>query len=153
MPSSSSAILKKTSTHPDKSTQRYLPFDEIRDNLIIMKDGSSRMVIRVQAINFSLKSEQEQDGIIVGFQRFLNTLRFPIQILVRSLKMDIESYLNKLKNLAVKQTSPLLQEQTYRYVDFLTNLVEMAQIMRKDFYIIVPFDQDESKSVRDNGMF
>ena len=137
----------------DTTTQRYLPFSEIRDNCMIMKDGSSRMVLRVHAVNFNLKSEEEQDAIIIGYQRFLNSLRFPIQIIVRSLKVDIEGYLMKLKNLAVKQKNPLLQEQTYRYVDFLTNLIDMAQIMKKDFYIVVPFDHDDERSVRETGMF
>ncbi|MBP8016992.1 hypothetical protein KAZ01_03195 [Candidatus Gracilibacteria bacterium] len=137
----------------EASTQRYLPFGEIKDNLIIMKDGSSRMVLKVNAINFNLKSEEEQDSIIYAYQRFLNSLRFPIQIIVRSLKVDIEGYINKLKTLAVKQKNSLLQEQTYKYIDFLINLVDLAQIMKKDFYIIIPFDSDENRSVRDNSFF
>ena len=139
--------------HKDTTTQKYLPFSEIRDTCMIMKDGSSRMVLRVQAVNFNLKSEEEQDAILYGYQRFLNGLRFPIQIIVRSLKVDIEGYLLKLKNLALKQQNPLLQEETYRYIDFLTNLVDMAQIMRKEFYIVVPYDRDGERSVRDTGMF
>ncbi len=137
----------------EASTQRYLPFWEIKDNLIIMKDWSSRMVLKVNAINFNLKSEEEQDSIIYAYQRFLNSLRFPIQIIVRSLKVDIEWYINKLKTLAVKQKNSLLQEQTYKYIDFLINLVDLAQIMKKDFYIIIPFDSDENRSVRDNSFF
>lgn len=144
----------KSAKRPNKdaTSQRYLPFSEIHDNCMIMKDGSSRMVLRVHAVNFNLKSEDEQNAIIIGYQRFLNSIRFPIQIIVRSLKVDIEGYLKKLKNLAVKQTNHLLQEQTYRYVDFLTNLIDMAQIMKKDFYIVVPFDHDDNKSVRETGI-
>jgi hypothetical protein len=153
MANNTSGVKAAKNPQKDSTTQKYLPFSEIRDNCIFMKDGSSRMVLRVRALNFNLKSEEEQDAIIMGYQRFLNSLRFPIQIIVRSLKVDIESYLQKLKNLAVKQQNPLLQEQTYRYIDFLTNLVDMAQIMRKDFYIIVPYDQDLERSVRDPGMF
>ncbi len=77
-------------THEDDSTQRYLPFSEVRDNIVIMKDGSARIVLRVEAVNFLLKSEEEQDSIIYSFQHFLNALQFPIQILIRSLKVDIE---------------------------------------------------------------
>lgn len=134
---------------PDNTTQRYLPFSEVRDNLVIMKDGSSRMVLSVKPINFNLKSEQEQDAIIYSFQRFLNALSFPVQILTRSLKVDIEGYLARLKTTAIKQSNPLLQEQTYKYMDFLTNLVEMAQIMKKEFYVIVPHDESAGGSVRD----
>jgi len=136
----------------DSTTQRYLPFSEIRDNVILMKDGSSRMALRVQPVNFYLKSEEEQDSLIYSFQRFLNSLRFPVQIIVRSLKMDIESYIYKLKNLALKQANPLLQEQTYRYIDFLTNLIDLAQIMKKEFYIVIPFDYVEGESVRKKGI-
>ena len=137
----------------DSSTQRYLPFSEIRENIMIMKDGSSRMVLRVHAMNFNLKSTEEQDAILISYQRFLNSLNFPIQIVVRSVKVDIESYINRLKNLALKQPNNLLQEQTYKYVDFLTNLVDLAQIMKKEFYIVVPYDMENNDSVRKVGMF
>lgn len=140
----------RTGKKPDKdsSTQRYLSFSEIRDNMIIMKDGSSRMILRVHAVNFNLKSTEEQDAILMSYQRFLNALNFPIQLIIRSLRVDIESYINRLKNLALKQTNPLLQEQTYKYIDFLTTLIDLAQIMKKEFYIVVPFDFENNESVR-----
>ncbi|GAB0175292.1 MAG: hypothetical protein HHAS10_11710 [Candidatus Altimarinota bacterium] len=152
MPDTSSV---KTGKKPpqDSSTQRYLPFSEIRDNLMIMKDGSSRMILRVHATNFNLKSTDEQDAILISYQRFLNSINFPIQIVVRSVKVDIEAYINRLKNLALKQTNSLLQEQTYKYVDFLTNLVDLAQIMKKEFYIIVPYDMENNESVRKTSFF
>jgi hypothetical protein len=137
----------------DSSTQRYLPFSEIRDNLIVMKDGSSRMALKIHALNFNLKSTEEQDAILMSYQRFLNSLNFPIQIIVRSLKVDIEAYINRLKNIALKQTNVLLQEQTYKYVDFLTNLIDLAQIMKKEFYIIVPYDYENNESVRRTNFF
>jgi len=74
---------------PDVSTQRFLPFSQIRENIIIMKDNSARVVLKCSTINFLLKSSDEQDAIIISFQRFLNSLKFPIQILIRSLKLDI----------------------------------------------------------------
>ena len=120
---------------------------------MIMKDGSSRMILKIHAMNFNLKSTEEQDAILISYQRFLNSLNFPIQIVVRSVKVDIEAYINRLKNLALKQPNALLQEQTYKYVDFLTNLVDLAQIMKKEFYIIVPNDMENNESVRKVGMF
>lgn len=120
---------------------------------MIMKDGSSRMILKIHAMNFNLKSTEEQDAILISYQRFLNSLNFPIQIVVRSVKVDIEAYINRLKNLALKQPNALLQEQTYKYVDFLTNLVDLAQIMKKEFYIIVPNDMENNESVRKMGMF
>ncbi len=118
-----------------------------------MKDGSSRMILKINALNFNLKSTEEQDAIIISYQRFLNSLSFPIQIVIRSLKVDIEAYINRLKNIALKQQNALLQEQTYKYVDFLTNLIDLAQIMKKEFYIIVPFDLENNNSVRKTDMF
>lgn len=137
----------------DGSTQRYLPFSEIRDNMLVMKDGSSRMVLRVHALNFNLKSTEEQDAILMSYQRFLNALNFPIQIIVRSLRVDIESYINRLKNLALKQTNTLLQEQTYKYIDFLMTLIDLAQIMKKEFYIVVPYDFENNESVKKSDFF
>ncbi len=110
------------------------------------------MILRVHALNFNLKSMEEQDAILMSYQRFLNSLNFPIQIMVRSLKVDIEAYINRLKNLALKQENHLLQEQTYKYIDFLMNLVDLAQIMKKEFYITVPFDLENNESVRKSDM-
>lgn len=132
----------------DGSVQRYLPFSEIRDNMMIMKDGSSRMVLKVQALNFNLKSQEEQDAILMSYQRFLNALNFPIQIIIRSLRVDIESYILKLRGLSAKQENHLLKEQTDKYIDFLLALIDIAQIMKKEFYIVVPFDFENNESVR-----
>jgi len=126
---------------PDNSTQRYLPFSQIRENIMIMKDGSSRVVMRCSPINFLLKSTEEQDSIIISFQRFLNS--FPIQIIVRSTKLDIDSYIANLKDRAIKQQNPLLQNQTYEYIEYLKKLIEVAQIMKKEFFIVIPFDEVE----------
>jgi len=147
------AVKKKQVKNPDGSTQRHLPFSQIRENIIIMKDSSARAVLRCSTINFLLKSTEEQDAIIMSFQRFLNTLDFPVQIMVRSTKLDIDGYLGKLKDKAVSQKNELLQNQTYEYIEYLKKLVEVAQIMRKDFYIVVTFDQEEDNSVKDSSIF
>ena len=137
---------------PDISTQRYLPFSQIKENIVIMKDDSARVILKCSTINFLLKSQDEQDAIIISFQRFLNSLNFPIQILIRSTKLDINWYLGKLNDMAIKQENPLLQNQTYEYIEYLKKLVEVAQIMKKEFYIIIPFDNEENKSVKDDGL-
>jgi len=146
-------VKNKKKTTPDATTQRHLPFSQLRENIIIMKDSSARLVMRCSTINFLLKSSEEQDAIIMSFQRFLNTLDFPVQIIVRSTKLDIDWYLQKLKNKAVSQKNELLQNQTYEYIDYLKKLVEVAQIMRKDFYIVVPFDSEEDQSVKSSWIF
>lgn len=147
------AVKNKKTIQADSSTQRHLPFTQIRENIILLKDNSARVVLKCSTINFLLKSTQEQDSIIMSFQRFLNALDFPVQIMVRSSKLDIDGYLEKLKNKAVSQENELLQNQTYEYIEYLKKLVEVAQIMKKEFYIVVPFDKEENQSVRQNGVF
>ena len=147
------ATKNKKPVAPDGSTQRHLPFSQIRENIIVMKDSSARSVLRCSTINFLLKSTEEQDAIIMSFQRFLNALDFPVQIMVRSTKLDIDGYLEKLKTKAVNQKNELLQNQTYEYIEYLKKLVEVAQIMKKDFYIVVPFDKQEDQSVKSTGVF
>ena len=139
-------------TIPDNTTQRYLPFSQIRDNIVIMKDWSVRIIMKCSAINFLLKSEDEQNSIIVSYQRFLNSLDFPVQILVKSSKLNIKWYIANLNNLAINQKNSLLQKQTYEYIDYLNKLIEFAQIMKKDFYITVPFDYEENKTVKDTSL-
>ena len=138
--------------NPDMSTARHLPFSQIKENIIFMKDDSARVIMKCSTINFLLKNSDEQDSIIVSFQRFLNSLHFPIQILVRSTKLDIDGYLWKLNDKAIKQKNPLLQNQTYEYIEYLKKLIEVAQIMKKEFYIIIPYDQVENTSVKDTSI-
>lgn len=145
------AVKVKNNTTSDSATQRYLPFSQIRENIIIMKDDSWRLVLECSTLNFLLKSEEEQNAIVMSFQRFLNSLDFPVQIMIRSKKLDIDGYIKNLTNLGDKQKNPLLQEQTYEYVAYLKKLVEVAQIMKKEFYIIIPFDMQEERSVRDSS--
>jgi len=147
------SVKTKKKDIPDNSTQRYLPFTQVRENIMIMKDNSSRIVLKCSPINFLLKSSEEQDSIIISFQRFLNSLNFPIQIIVRSTKLDIDSYLANLKDKAIKQENPLLQNQTYEYIEYLKKLIEVAQIMKKEFFIVVPYDEIEGNSVKDTSFF
>lgn len=149
---SNKTVKKDKKTIADNSTQRFLAFSQIKENIIFMKDDSSRLVLKCSSINFLLKSQEEQDAIIISFQRFLNSLSFPIQILVRSKKLDIDSYLQNLNDKALKQKNPLLQNQTYEYIEYLKKLIEVAQIMKKEFYIIIPFDKVENSSVRDTSI-
>lgn len=121
------------------STQDALAFAEIHDNTIILKDGNLRQILLCASINFSLKSEQEQNAIIFQYQNFLNSLDFPIQILMQSKKLDLSNYLSKLEGKAHKQTNELLRMQTLDYIDFIKRLINIANIMEKRFYVVVPF--------------
>lgn len=121
------------------STQDHLKFAEIHDGIVITKKGELRAILMVSPINFALKSEQEQTAIIYAYQNFLNSLNFPIQVLMRSKKLDLTKYLNKLKEAAKTQTNELLMIQTKDYIDFIERLIKIANIMDKKFYIVVPF--------------
>lgn len=146
------AVKTKKKPYADESTTRYLPFSQIKENIVIMKDDSSRVILKCSTINFLLKNKDEQDSIIISFQRFLNSLDFPIQIIVRSSKLDIDWYLGNLKDKAIKQKNELLQNQTYEYIEYLKKLIEVAQIMKKDFYIVIPYDVVDNTSVKDDSL-
>lgn len=122
------------------STQTFLKIAEIRDNTLVLKNGGVRGVLKVSSINFNLKSEDEQNAIIYSYQGFLNTLEFPIQIVVRSKKLDIDDYLDNLRTVGEQQENQLLQTQTFEYIEYVSKLVEYADIMEKEFYVIVPHD-------------
>ena len=139
-PNSASTRQSAAKKNPAVSTQTYLRIAEIRDDTVVLKNGGLRTVLRVSSINFNLKSEEEQNSIVYSYQGFLNTLEHPIQIVVRSKKLDIDNYLEKLRKIGEKQTNPLLQTQTYEYVEYIAKLVEYADIMEKDFLVIVPLD-------------
>lgn len=120
------------------STQRYLQFAEVHDDVLALKNGGLRAVLEVGSINFNLKSEDEQQSIIKGYQRFLNALNFPVQILVRSRKLDIDKYLNDLRIREKKIANNLLRDQMNGYIEYVEKLVEFSDIMEKKFYIVVP---------------
>lgn len=122
------------------STQKHLNIAQIRDSIVVMKDGTFRAVLVVSAVNFALKSQKEQDSIIYQFQGFINGLNSPVQILIQSRQLDLNSYLNGLAERAKNQTNELLQFQMVDYIDFVTRLITLANIMEKRFYVVLPHD-------------
>lgn len=136
-------VQKKGGVRP--STQRHLPFAEIRDNIVIMKDGTLRVVILASSLNFALKSEDEQKGIVQGYVSFINSIDYELQIVVQSRKLNIENYLKKLDNLARQQDNELLRKQTKSYRSFISKLVQEADIMDKKFFVVVPFSPYSNK--------
>jgi hypothetical protein len=121
------------------STQAHLDVAEIREGTVVLRDGSLRAVIVVSSTNFSLKSGDEQNALIDSYQSFLNSLDFPIQILMQSRKLDIHSYLDKLRAVMQQQTNELLRLQTQEYIEYVAKLIEFASIMNKTFYVVVPY--------------
>lgn len=121
------------------STQNYLQIAEIKDGMIIMKDGSFKTVVSCKSINFDLMSASEREGVEYGYQGFLNSLYFPIQILVRSNKVDIGPYLERLIDIRSKQDNMLLNVLIDDYINYIGLLAQEANIMDKTFYIIIPY--------------
>jgi hypothetical protein len=121
------------------TTQNSLLFSELRDNMVIMNDGSFRAIVACKSINFDLMSSKEREGIEYSYQNFLNSLYFPVQILIRSQRVDIGPYLERLTNIRRDQENMLLNVLTDDYIDFIDTLSQEANIMDKSFYVIIPF--------------
>lgn len=124
---------------PVQATQRFVPVKEIRSGVVILKDGSYRGILMCSSVNFALKSADEQRAIIEGFQNFLNTLDFSIQIVVNSRKMDLRPYIALLGQKSALQKTELLRIQLKEYIEFIRSFTEQANIMTKTFYIVVPY--------------
>src|SRR3989344_3002703 len=121
------------------ATQQFVPVKEIRNGVIILKDSSYRGVLICSAINFGLKSTEEQHAIILGFQNFLNTLDFSIQIVVNSRKMDLRPYLALLAEKEPEQKTELMRVKLREYIEFIRSFSDQANIMTKSFYVVVPY--------------
>ena len=131
-----------TPTPPPKkaaSTQNSLLLSEIREGMVIMSDGSFRAVVACKSINFDLMSSREREGVEYSYQNFLNALYFPIQIFIRSQRVDIEPYLDKLEEIRRNQDNMLLNVLMDDYVNFIDVLSQEANIMDKSFFVIIPF--------------
>ncbi len=127
------------------STQDFLDFEQIREGVIILKNKAMRAVLIASSLNFALKSQEEQNAILYQFQNFLNSLDFSCQILVRSRKINIVGYLDKLKEIGKKEENELLKIQIEEYRKFIESLMAGGQIMEKTFYIVVPFNLLEAQ--------
>jgi hypothetical protein len=122
-----------------KASQAFVPVQEVRSGVVILKDGGYRGIMMCSSLNFALKSEDEQRAIIGGFQNFLNTLDFSVQILIHSRKMDIRPYLGLLQERMDAQKTELMRIQLREYIAFIRNFIEGSDIMTKTFYVIVPY--------------
>jgi len=124
---------------PETTTQGFLEVEQIKDGTVILKSKALRGIIMVSSLNFSLKSEEEQSAIIYQFQNFLNSLDFSIEIIVQSRRLNITDYLEKLKELELRQENELLRYQTADYRNFIVELISGSRILSKSFFVIVPF--------------
>jgi hypothetical protein len=125
-------------TNPN-STQNTLQIAEIRDGIVIMSDGSFRSVVMVKSINFDLMSPQEQEAVEYSFQSFLNSLYFPMQIFIRSQKVDLQPYIEKLDKIRTEHDNMLLALLMEDYISYIDQLAQQTNIMDKKFYIVIPY--------------
>ncbi len=121
------------------STQNTLEFAEIRDGIVIMNDGSFRSVVMLKSINFDLMSPQEREAVEAAYQSFLNSLYFDIQIFVRSERIDIRPYIERLDKIRSEHDNMLLAMLMEDYLGFITGLSQQTNIMDKRFYMVIPF--------------
>lgn len=133
--------IKAPASNPN-STQNTLQIAEIRDGIVIMNDGSFRSVLMVKSINFDLMSQSEQEAVEMAYQSFLNSLYFPIQIFIRSQKVDLRPYIEKLDKIRTEHDNMLLALLMDDYIGYMDALSQQTNIMDKKFYIVIPFSKD-----------
>lgn len=123
------------------TTQEHLDILEVKNNLVILKNGTSCAVLETTAVNFDLLSEIEQDAIIAAFSMLLNSITFPIQITLRSKRLDISKYIEKVYNVETKITDPLLKRQAESYRKFVQEVIKQNEVLSKQFYVVIPMLQ------------
>jgi hypothetical protein len=140
-PTSSSAKNQGTApkANQQNTTQNSLLISEIRDSMVIMSDGSFRAVVACKSINFDLMSSREREGVEYSYQNFLNALYFPVQIFIRSQRVDIGPYIDRLSAIRRSQDNMLLNVLMDDYISFIDVLSQEANIMDKSFFVIIPF--------------
>jgi type IV secretory pathway VirB4 component len=122
-----------------KATQEFVPIKEVRDGVVILKDGGMRSILLASSLNFALKSEENQNAIIMQFQNFLNSLDFSVQIFIESRKLDIRPYIALLEGRYKEQPTDLMRIQTREYIEFIKNFTENSSIMTKTFFLVIPY--------------
>lgn len=127
-----------------KAAQDLVPIKEIRDGIVILKDGSMRMLLMASSVNLALKSADEQSAVLMQFQSFLNSLEFSTQIFIQSRRLDVRPYLALLEDRHKKETNDLLKVQIREYINFIKTVTKMTNIMNKLFIIVVPFAPQRS---------
>lgn len=121
------------------STQKFVEIEDIDNDIVMFVDGSCALIVNVFAVNFGLLSETEQEAMILSYAGLLNSLSFPVQIIIRSQHKDISSYLKKLEQKETEQTNPKLAKSIHSYREFVESMVKEKDVLDKNFYIAIPF--------------
>lgn len=136
----------KLVTEEAVSTQQFVSVTDIKDGVVALRNKGMRMIVMCSSINFDLKSQEEKDAIIYRYQAFLNSLDFPVQVVINSRRLNVEPYLEYLQGKLAEQSNELLRIQTAEYIDFVRSLVKLTNVMTKNFYAVIPFSAVETKS-------
>lgn len=131
--------MPKVQPAPKASTQEHLDIEDILEDLVILKSGWISMVLSTSSVNFDLLSETEQDATIYAYAAFLNSLTFPLQVLIRSKKADISSYFQHLEDAEASQSNPDIKMQIKKYKEFISSIVSQKTVLDKEFYLIINF--------------
>lgn len=121
------------------STQKFVPIKDIRENVVLLKNGQLCMILLASSINFALKSEDEQRAILAQFQSFLNTLDFSLQIYIQSRRLNIDPYISHIQAQEEKQYNDLMRIQLREYIDFIRQFTNEVEVMTKNFFVVVPY--------------
>ena len=132
------------------SIQKHIQIKEIKEDVVILKNKGLRAILMATSLNFDLKSTEEQDALIFKYQELLNSIDFPIQIMVASRKFDIEPYIQTIKEKQIEQENELLKIQALEYVDFVKGLTELTNIMTESFYVVIPYSPSTTQNM---GLF
>lgn len=138
-------------TKGGKTAQDIVPIKEVRDGIAILHDGGMRAFLIVSAINFALKSGDEQQAVVLQFQNFLNSVNFPMQICVQSRRLDVRPYVATLETREREQTNDLMKIQIREYAQFIRRFTELNNIMTKTFFVVVPYTPSVASASRFNN--
>lgn len=128
------------------TSRDFIKVQQIREGALVLKNGGLRAVLLVSSMNFDLKSDSEKEGIIAAYQDFLNSLDYPLQILVNSREINLDEYLADLEERYKKQDNELLKLQIGEYVNFVNSLIQVSNVVAKNFYVVVPYAPGESQA-------
>ena len=128
------------------STKDFIAIYQIRDGVVILKNGALRAILLVSSMNFELKSDSEKQGIIAAYQSFLNSLDYSLQILINSREINLDEYLADLQSRYGKQENELLKLQIGEYLTFVNSLIEISHVVAKNFYLVIPYAPGEKEA-------
>ncbi len=131
--------MTKPSSPIKATTQEFLEIEDILEDLVFLRDGSATLVLEVSAVNFGLLSEEEQDSLIYAYASLLNSLSFPLQVIILSKRMDISSYIELVTQTELNHTVPVMKERLRKYKEFILSIVKENKVLEKKFYICISF--------------